>query len=128
MKVLVSVMGFLWLTSQVNAQVQIPSSRNPGEGSSAAGLDVQTGNKKKITKYNWWAARRAFSKRQNSGRDALRDFNYELEQEQIAYHRRMIYQINQSRKLEGRYRKRRYANPNYCYPPGKLGLKRKNFR
>ena len=47
--------------------------------------------------------------------------------EKIAYHKRMIYQIKQARKLEARHRKRKYANPNYCYPPGKFRRKRKLF-
>ena len=50
------------------------------------------------------------------------EFRRDLEDERIAYHKRVIYQIKQARKLERRYRKRRHANPNFCYPPGKLGF------
>jgi hypothetical protein len=119
MKVLFLALGLFWLVGSAFGQNQIPSSRSPGDDRN--GLDSQVGGDKKIAKH----ARRAFGKMQNKGRDALYDFNHELEQKQIYYHRRMIYQIRQARKLESRHRKRRYANPNYCYVPRIFGRKKK---
>ena len=125
MKALMILLGMLLIAGSLVGQNA--NSRYP-EGPTVEGPEVGRNQDKKTAKYNWWAARRAFGKRQKKGRGALMEFRRDLEDERMAYHKRVIYQIKQARKLERRYRKRRHASPNFCYPPGKLGLKRNRFR
>ena len=125
MKGLMIVFGLILVWS--NSICQTVNSRTPGDMSVEV-PEVKGSQGKDPAKYDTWAARRAFDKRQKRGRSVLKEFRRDLEDERIAYHKRMIYQVKQARKLERRYGKGRNANPNFCYPPGKLGLKRKRFR
>ncbi len=125
MKCLVFILGFSSLILVVRGQDVVPNSRNPGASAIASEIAAQ---QQKPHKFNWWAAKRKLALRQNKGKQAFRNYHQELEQEQIAYHKRMIYQIKQARKLQRKHRQRRYSSPNHCYPSGKPRWKRKNFR
>ena len=80
-------------------------------------------------KFSHRAARKAFGKRQKEGKKEFRKLHRELDQLKIEYHKRMIYQIRQYRKIEKRSRKYKFSNPvDTCYPPGKYRPRKKIFR
>lgn len=86
-------------------------------------LEVNEAPKEKKStsmRFSGKAARKAFGKRQRRGKSVFRQFEWELDQKKMEYHKSMIHQIRQYRKLQRKMWRRKNASPiNGCFAPGK---------